>query len=154
MADGILVVSYSEISHRHAMLSEDGPTSWLYLHAPSDDREIPGQVDATCFAYNRIDPIDVKDVKKYRPDPPPIAQGYASDRAVCRNSENHRWMIIWSMDGEAVVLMRDDETWGLVSLQAPRGFSKAIQIEGPWGNPWSNEVYEATQWGGQSTDCT
>jgi len=72
MGDEVLVCAYSEDNHRHAMLVDDGITGILYLHAPSDDAEKAGEVEATCFAYNRVDPIDTKDVQRYRPGPPPI----------------------------------------------------------------------------------
>jgi hypothetical protein len=62
MDDNFLVCAYSEDSHRHAVLADDGRTGILYLHAPSDDPETTGDVEVTCFAYNRIDPIEVNDL--------------------------------------------------------------------------------------------
>jgi hypothetical protein len=154
MNDDFLVCAHSEDSHRHAILADDGRTGILYLHAPSDDPEKTGKVEATCFAYNRIDPIDAKDVQTYRPDPPPIAKGYASTRAVCRRPQAHSWQLIWSLDGRSVVLLRDEDPWGIASIDQRRGFSKAVQTQGPWRSPWSNEIYEATKWGGRSKRCT
>ena len=154
MDDDFLVCSYSEDSHRHAILADGGVTGILYLHAPSDDPAKTGEVEATCFAYNRVDPIDTKDVQSYRPNPPPIAKGYASPDAVCRRSESHKWELIFSADGTAVLLMRDGKPWAMVSLDAPRGCSKAIEAPGPWGNPWSNEMHQATEWGGRTKRCT
>jgi hypothetical protein len=154
MDDTFLVCAYSEDSHRHAMLADDGFTGILYLHAPSDDPARAGEVEASCFAYNRIDPIDVKEVQRYRPNPPPIAKGYASNDAVCRNPSSHKWLLAFSLDGASAALTRDGEPWAMVSLDARRGFSKAIQAQGPWGSPWSNEVYEATEWAGRSRPCT
>jgi hypothetical protein len=86
-----LVCSYSEDSHRHAILADDGRTGILYLHAPSDDPEHTGRVEASCFAFNRVDPIEPSDVTRYRPEPPPIAQGYASNVAVCRWLMRGKW---------------------------------------------------------------
>src|ERR1700722_2556580 len=82
MNEEFLVFVYSEDSHRHAMLADDGVTGILYLHAPSNDAAKTGEVEATCFAYNRVDPIDAAEVQRYRPGPPPIAKGYASKDAV------------------------------------------------------------------------
>jgi hypothetical protein len=154
MDDDFLVCAYSEDSHRHAILADDGRTGILYLHAPSEDPERTGKVEATCFAYNRIDPIEVEYIHTYRPDPPPIAKGYASTTAVCLKPKAHTWHLIWSLDGSCVVLMRDKEPWGIASVDQRRGFSKAIQTQGPWGSPWSNEVYHATEWGGRTRRCT
>jgi hypothetical protein len=154
MDEEFLLCVYSEDSHRHAILADYGVTGILYLHGPSDDAGETGEVEATCFAYNRIDPIDTKEVERYRPSPPPIAKGYASQDAVCRDPESHKWNLEFSMDGTAVRLMRDGKPWAMVSLENPRGFSKAIEAPGPWGSPWSNEVHRATEWGGRTRRCT
>lgn len=154
MDDEFIVCVYSEDSRRHAILADDGATGILYLHAPSDDAAKTAEVEATCFAYNRVDPIDAKDVHRYRPKPPPIARGYASKDAVCRRPETHKWDVKFSTDGTAALLVRDDEPWAIVSLDARRGLSKAIETEGPWGSPWSGEVCEATAWGGRTRRCT
>jgi hypothetical protein len=154
MDDEFLVCVYSEESHRHAILADDGITGILYLHAPSDDAAQTGEVEATCFAYNRVDPIDAKDVQRYRPNPPPIAKGYASQDAVCPQPESHQWDLKFSTDGTAVVLIRDGQPWAMVSQGAPRGYSQAIEAPGPWGSPWSSEVHEATEWGGRTKPCT
>jgi hypothetical protein len=151
MEEDYLVCLYSDESHRHAILADDGVTGILYLHAPSDDPAKTADVEAACFAYNRVDPIDPNDVPNYRPNPPPIARGYASKDAVCREPRSHEWKLTFSMDGSAVLLLRDGTPWAIVSVEAPRGFSKALETPGPWGSPWSNEVHEATQWGGQAS---
>jgi hypothetical protein len=149
-----LVCAYSEESHRHAILADDGRTGIVYLHAPSDDPEKTGKVEATCFAYNRVDAIEPAQAHTYRPSPPPIAKGYASTTAVCIRPKSRAWHLIWSSDGHSVVLMRDNEPWGIASVEERRGFSKAVQTQGPWGSPWSNEVYEATELLGRNRPCT
>jgi hypothetical protein len=154
MDEEILVCAYSKESHRHAMLVDDGVTGILYLHAPSDDPAQTEDVEATCFAYNRVDPIDPKEVQSYRPNPPPIARGYASRDAVCQRPESHKWKLNFSADGTAVLLLKDGQPWALVSLAAPDGFSKAIDAQGPWGSPWSNEAHQASRWTGRSKRCT
>lgn len=70
MNEDILVCVYSEDSHRHAVLADNGVTGILYLHAPSDDIARTGEIEATCFAYNRVDPIDPEEIPRYRPNPP------------------------------------------------------------------------------------
>jgi hypothetical protein len=154
MDEDFLVCVYSADSHRHAILADDGVTGILYLHAPSDDAAKTGEVEATCFAYNRVDPIETKEVQSYRPNPPPIAKGYASDDAVCRRPESHKWKLTFSLDGTAVLLKRDGKPWAMVSVGVPQGYSKAIEAPGPWGSPWSNEVHKTTEWGGRTKRCT
>jgi hypothetical protein len=150
MDDEFLACVYSLDSHRHAVLADDGVTGILYLHAPSDDAAKTGEVEATCFAYNRVDPIDAKEVQRYRPNPPPIAKGYASKDAVCRRPDLHKWNLKFSSDGLAVLLIRDGKPWAMVSLDARRGFSKAIEAPGPWGSPWSSEVHKSFEWDGRT----
>jgi hypothetical protein len=153
MDEDFLICLYSEVSKRHAILADDGLTGILYLHAPTEDRERIGKVEATCFAYNRMDPIDAQDAQSYRPNPPPIAKGYASDDAVCHNPSSRNWSLVFSADGTAVLLMMDGEPWAITSVHARRGFSKAIRTAGPWGNPWSDEIYKQTEWGRQPRGC-
>lgn len=153
MDENLLACSYSEESRRHAMLADNGQTGIVYLHGPSDNQEKTGEVEASCFAYNRIDPIETKDVQRYRPNPPPIAKGYASNAAVCREPRTHTWRLIWSLGGDAVLLTRDDTAWAIASLDNRRGCSKAIESPGPWGNPWSKELYEGIEWKGPSVDA-
>ena len=148
MSEDFIACSYSEQSQRHAILAHDSRTGWVYLHAPSSDPESTGPVEATCFAYNRCELIDVKDVQSYRPGPPPIAKGYGFDAAVCPDPTDHQWRLVWSRDGEAVLLVRDEECWCLTSIAEPRGYSKAIRAEGPWGSPWSEDVYKGIEWSG------
>jgi hypothetical protein len=154
MDEELLLCVYSDDSHRHAILADDGVIGILSLHAPSDDAAKMGDVEATCFAYNRVEPIDTSEVQRYRPNPPPIAKGYASRDAVCRNPESHQWNLEFSPDGTAVLLMKDGKPWAMVSLDAPRGYSKAIEAPGPWGSPWSDELHAATEWRGRTKRCT
>ena len=149
-----LVCSYSEDRHRHAIRADDGRTGILYLHAPSDDPEQTGRVEATCFAFNRVDRIKPSDVTRYRPEPPPIAQGYASNVAVCRWPMADAWEMVWSLDGETVVLLRNSKPWAIVSLAQPKGLSRAVETSGPWGHPWSDEAYDAIALGGRARRCT
>jgi hypothetical protein len=136
------------------MLADDGVTGIVYLHAPSNDPGKTGEVQATCFAYNRIDPIEPSEVPNYLPGPPPIAKGYASNQAVCREPQAHTWELLFSTDGTAVLLTKDGEPWAMVSVEASRGFSNALQRQGPWGAPSANEVYLATNWTGRTKPCT
>lgn len=154
MDEQYLACVYSQDSGGHAILADNGVTGILYLHAPRDDPAKTGEVEATCFAYNRVDPIDTKEVQRFRPGPPPIAKGYASKDAVCRRPASHRWNLKFSSDGTAVLLLKNARPWSMVSLAAPHGFSKAVAAPGPWGGPWSDEVYNATKWSGRAKRCT
>jgi hypothetical protein len=146
MDEEILASSYSETSHRHAVLADDGQTGCLYLHAPSEDSNSTTKVEKACFAYNRREPIDLKDVQRFRPGPPPIAKGYASEAAICNVPDSHDWRLLWSTDGTAVLLLRDEDPWCMIMPDQPHGYSKAIRAKGPWGSSWSDDAYRSVQW--------
>ncbi len=109
MTEDFAACSYCQHTQRHAILADDSLTGWVHLHAASSDPDGTGPVEATCFAYNRCELIEVKDVQSHRPGPPPIAKGYGFDAAVCPDPENHHWRLVWSRDGDIVLLLRDEE---------------------------------------------
>lgn len=146
MNDIFLAVAYSNESHRHAILVDNGITGVLYLHWASGDADGSGSVEATSFVYNRVDPPNQDSLNRFQPYLPPIAKGFASDQAVCSAPESHRWTLAFSTNGMAVVAFRDGVPWSITSLKARRGYSKAVSTLGPWGNPWSEEVFTSTQW--------
>lgn len=139
MEEELFLAFYNETSKRHAVIEDDGLTAWLYLSQPSDDPAKTKPIDSYGFVYNRKEPIEVKEVQNYRPDPPPIAKGYASEEAVCTNPDQHRWSVLWSEDGESVLLQRDGIPWCLIMNGEKMGYSKAIKVEGDWGHPWNDE---------------
>jgi hypothetical protein len=151
MPEDLFITSYNEATKRHAVLEDDGLTAWLYLHGPSDDPRHTGPVERACFVYNRKPAIDPGDVKKYRPKPPPIAKGYATEFAVTEDPFQHRWVLEWSKSGEAVLLTRDGQPWCLVEVEGTSkyGHCKSIKAEGPWGSPWDQHSSDGLQWGGQ-----
>lgn len=146
MSDEYLAVSRCERSGRHAILACDSHTAWVYLHAPGSDEGSTGPVQARCFAFNLCELIDRADVKNYRPAPPPIAEGFGSDLAVCREPAEHNWQLVWSRDGNAILLLNDEAPWCLTSTSEPDGHSKAIRAKGPWGDPWSETVFSTIDW--------
>lgn len=146
MAEETLAIAYSESTRQHAVLADNGVTAWLYLHSPSRGRSSTGPVVATAFAYNRIAPIELADVKRFRPAPPPIADAYASDVAVCESPSKSDWQIRMSVEAGRVVLIRDNSPWCLIHPEFAHGCSKAIEKTGPWGAPWSASVFEAVDW--------
>lgn len=146
MSEGLWLESYSDTSKRHAIVEDNGLTAWFYLHEPSNDPGRTNPVERDGFVYNRETPIDPGEVKKYRPHPPPIAKGYASAAAVCADPGKHEWAIVWSKDGESVRLEKDGVPWCLIASGEARGYSKAIEADGPWGHPWSDDRLGEIDW--------
>ena len=153
MQEHLFIVSYNEVTKRHAVLEDDGLTAWLYLHGPSNDQAHTGHVEKACFVYSHVEPIDAKNAGSYSPRPPPIAKGYATPNAVCNNPDMQTWIIEWSEDGNRVLLRKDEKPWCLMEAEAGSkyGHSISIKTEGPWGSPWNQEKLENTVWRGQRT---
>jgi len=150
MPEELFITSYNEATKRHAVLQDDGLTAWLFLHRPSDDRRHTAAVERACFIYNRKAAISAGDVKKYRPKPPPIAKGYATEFAVTEDPFHYRWILEWSKSGEAVLLTRDGQPWCVVEVNGTSnyGYCKSIKAEGPWGSPWDQQRFDGLRWGG------
>jgi hypothetical protein len=150
-AEELFIASFNEATKRHAVLEDDGLTAWLYLHGPSDDPKRTAPVERACFVYNRKPAIDVRDVERYRPKPPPIAKAYATEFAVTDKPFRHSWTLEWSMNGEAVLLRKDQHSWCLLEVNgtSKHGHCKSIKADGPWGSPWDQKRFEGLQWGDQ-----
>lgn len=146
MDEHILVQSYNATSRRHAILSCDENSAWLYLHEPSSD---PSQIQAVEFsgcAFNLIDPIQRSDIDQFRPAPPPIVESFATEQAVCKNVDAQNWSIMWSIDGLSVAVLRNDQPWCFLTPFNTYGYSRAISDDGPWGKPWSDSEFAELQW--------
>src|SRR3954469_25209848 len=94
---------FLEHEHREsglvAVLEDDGTSAWLYLSEADSRKPID---DA--WVYNRIDPPPAEAIKAYRGGPPPAAQGYASEDALCEAPLSHEWSFMWSQDGKSVAV--------------------------------------------------
>ena len=150
MDERILAESYNDISRRHAVLSCDSSSAWLYLHEPAEDPSRIQAVDSSGCAFNLVEPIQKSEIPRYRPSPPPIVDTFASEHAVCENVDNHTWSIRWSTDGLVVVVFRDSQPWCLISTASEYGYSRAISADGPWGKPWCDSVHASTEWSAAS----
>ena len=147
MDESWLAESYSHNSKRHAMLIHDNNSAWLYLYSPSEDATRSGEVVSTAFAFNLIPPISETSVQEYRDGPPPIPISYATAHALIIDPSTHEWGIAWSADGECALATRDGKPWCFTSPEHGYGFCKAVSSDGPWGNSWDNEAFNAVQWG-------
>ncbi len=140
MADDNLFLEHQHpSSRRFAVLEDDGTSAWLYLTEP-DSRKPAGDA----WVYNRIAAPPSEAIKSYRGGPPPAAQGYASDSALCIAPTTHEWSFLWSSVGESVAVLMDDEPMACIVAGTKGGYSRELVKEGPWGHPWCNKLYEAT----------
>ncbi len=121
------------------MLEDTGVAAYLYLSSPDSDAIV-----ADAWVYNRIEAPTIDTIKDYRPDPPPAAEGYTTADAYLSHPASHAWSFEWSPDGQSVAICANGVALAFVRAGQRTGFSRYLVRSGPWGEPWSDEVYEAT----------
>ena len=138
MADEMLFLENEHAgTQRIAILEDDGISVWLYLTESGTRRPI-----ADAWVCNRITAPPTQAIKSFRGGPPPAAQGYASDSAICEDPLAYEWSFLWSLDGEAVAVFKDDQAVAFVAVGQKGGYSRELVKKGPWGKPWSESLYE------------
>jgi hypothetical protein len=124
------------VSGRFAVLEDDGTSIWLYLTESGTRKPV-----SDAWVYNRVAPPPMEAIKSYRGGPPPAAQGYASESALCEDPLACEWSFVWSSDGDAVAAVKDGQPVALIVVGQPGGYSRELVQDGPWGHPWSDELY-------------
>ena len=137
MADDTLFLeSKHPASGRLGVLEDDGTSVWLYLTEPGSRKPA-----ADAWVYNRIAAPPAEAIESYRGGPPPAAQGYAGDSALCEDPAAHEWSFVWSSDGESVAVARDGQVVAFIVESQKGGYSRELVKDGPWGHPWSETLY-------------
>lgn len=134
----LFINSHHSVSKRFAIFEDDGTSAWLYLTEPDDLK-----IASDAWIHNRVDAPPASQVTVYRPAPPPAAIGYASNTALCEAPHAHDWKIIWSQDGHSVALSKDGVPVGCITLTPKASYSKELVKDGPWGKPWSGQVFDS-----------
>ena len=134
---------YLEQEHREsghfAVLEDDGTSAWLYI-SEVDSRKPLGDA----WVYNRIIAPPAEAIKSNRGGPPPAVRGYAAKDAMCEDPFSHLWSFVWSPDGESVAVTKDGEPVAFIIGGQKGGYSRELVKEGPWGHPWSENLYRST----------
>ncbi|MEO1181884.1 MAG: hypothetical protein AAFX51_13795 [Cyanobacteria bacterium J06636_28] len=134
----LFIDSHHPDSDRFAVFEDDGTSAWLYLTESGSQK-----IAADVWIYNRFDAPPTSEIKSYPGNPPPAAIGYASDTALCEAPQAHNWQIIWSHDGQSVALAKDGVPVGCIILASRKNYSRELLKDGPWGKPWSDQVFES-----------
>jgi hypothetical protein len=137
--DDLFLEDQHPSSRRMACIEDDGTSAWLYLTEPDSRKPV-----ADAWVYNRIAAPPFDAIKAYRGGPPPAAQGYASEQALCEDPSADEWSFIWSSDGEAVAIAKDGAPVAFIVLGRKGGYSRELVKDGPWGHPWSDELFHST----------
>lgn len=139
MSDEVFMLeSVHNTSRRAAVFEDDGTSGWLYLSGVGDRKPI-----ADVWIHNRINAPQASEIANYRGGPPPAAAGFADDLTICHAPENHTWTFTWYEDGEAVVMHCDGVPIAMLIATEPHGWSRNLKRDGPWGNRWDEERYNA-----------
>lgn len=139
MADeNLFLEDQHSASGRLAVLEDDGTSAWLYLCDADSGKPL-----ADAWVYNRIAAPPTEAIKSYRGGPPPAAEGYASDRALCHDPLGHEWSFVWSADGESVAVAKDGEPMAFIVGGERGGYSRELVQDGPWGHPFSEKVFRS-----------
>lgn len=123
-------------SRRWAVVGDEGDSVWLYLTAPDSQRPI-----ADCWLLNTIPAPD--DVSAYRASKsaPAATREFAGPHARGVVPEARAVRFQWSADGESVAVVVADELLGFIAAGQPRGFSRHLIAEGPFGHPLDQRLY-------------
>ena len=135
---------FHRLSRRHCFFDDDGRSAWLYLTEPAADSATCAPFAADAFVFNHDAPVDPASLRVVRGEQPPISTGFASAEAVCAAPGEFTWSLLWSDDGESVAALRGGLPVAFIRRGEKRGYSKAIAKAGPYGSPWSQELFEQT----------
>ena len=123
-------------SRRFAFFEDDGVSAWLYLTERDSRTPI-----ADVWVHNRIPAPPTREIKSYQGGPPPAAEGYVAMDAMCENSVNYQWSLLWAIDGEAVAIAKDGQAISFITSAEKFGYSRKLIRNGPWGHAWSREQF-------------
>jgi hypothetical protein len=116
--------------------SSEAPHSiWLYL---SDGTGII----ADCFVENLTDSEPEREsIDRY--SPPPVAKKYLATGRTVVEPESEALAFQWSDDGKSVCLRVRGNTHCFIGAGQRRGYTRALVASCPWGEPWSEGLFES-----------
>jgi hypothetical protein len=133
----IFLSEQNQVSRRWGILEDDGKSAWLYITEREEE-----SIVADAFVYNRVDPIQKSKIREHRGGPPPICETYASTEAQMGNPVRGQFSLFWSRDGESVAVLSHSNPIAMIINTKKFGYSKAVAVDGPWGHPWDQDLYD------------
>lgn len=142
MKDGLS--STNEVSGRHAIISDEGDSVWLYLTEAGSERIV-----ADCWLFNSRPALSQsefdarKSAYRERGGPPPASAAVVKgDGRLEGELSERRVRIVWSSDGRSAAAWIDNEVAGYVTADNRRGHSARLAVECPWGSPLDRVAYD------------
>ena len=117
--------------------SDEKPHSvWLYV---SNGDEIISD----CYLINLIEPTESLIKPENRDAPPPVTRQYLASALPAEVPSEEDIHFTWSKSGEDVAVSIDGVVLGFTVSGQKRGYSRALCQTGPWGSPWSDDLFES-----------
>jgi len=143
MGDAI-VTEHHGGSCRTALIADEGDSIWLYLTEPGTTA-----IAADCWLFNRVitptGAVLKEQLSAYRTRglPPPAPADVTADRGIRYGPlQALDLRLEWSREGDAVSAREGGQVIGFIVIKQPRGFSRFLVRECPWGAPFDGELYE------------
>ena len=116
--------------------SSEAPHSiWLYL---SDGTGII----ADCFVENLTDSEPEREsIDRY--SSPPVAKKYLATGRTVVEPESEALAFQWSDDGKSVCLRVRGNAHCFIGAGQQRGYTRALVASCPWGEPWSEGLFDS-----------
>lgn len=138
MSEEIFLSEQHPVSHRWAVLEDDGLSAWLYLTEPNSEKPA-----ADCWLYNRISNPEPVESYLSRGVAPPAPSEYAGKGALLISPDASGFRLVWSKDGQSVAFFDDNFLMGFIAVGQKRGFSRNLEKAGAWGNPLDEDLYQS-----------
>ena len=138
MPEEVFLSEQHPVSHRWAVLEDDGLSAWLYLTEPNSEKPI-----ADCWIYNRTSNPEPAESYMSRGSAPPAPSDYIGDSAVVLSSDASSFRLVWSEDGESIAFFDDNILMGFIASGEKRGYSRNLARAGAWGNPLDEGLYKS-----------
>ncbi len=139
--DALRLESDHEASGRTAIVSDEGDSVWLYLTAPDG-----AELSRDCWLFNKPSAPAEPKVDQYGEQslPPPAPASLIRPEGVGACPPEEAFDIVWSADGESVLVRLRGAALGMICAGYERGFSCHLQAECGWGQPFDDELMQRT----------
>lgn len=130
------------LSERHAsskkavVLVGQGASVWCYLTEPGGTRPM-----ADCWILNTIETPDNLDAFTEEESAPPATRFFVADTARHALPAAEAVRFQWSQDGESVAIYIEQQLFGFIAHNHPRGYSLNLRKEGPFGSPFDQDLF-------------
>ena len=129
MSEDVFLSDQNSVSHRWAILEDDGLSAWLYLTESGSPTPT-----ADCWIYNRTLDSETLEKSAMFKAPPPASSEYVGESSVIISPDISFFQLVWSRDGNSVAFFDKNILMGFIAAGEQRGYSRNLIKSGAWGN--------------------